>query len=80
VRAYRRGDAEFARGADGATLRDGDGGVWRIDEDALVGPRGERLARLPGTLVYWFAWQAFHPDTALLPVERTIAEPEPLSF
>jgi hypothetical protein len=65
VRAYRRGSAEFARGADLETLRDGAGGVWRIEEDALVGPAGERLARLPGTLAYWFVWQAFHPDTAV---------------
>jgi hypothetical protein len=80
VRAYRRGASAFARGADGATLRDAAGAVWRIDEDALVGPAGERLARLPGTLAYWFAWQAFHPDTALPPVERTRPEPEPLEF
>jgi hypothetical protein len=80
VRAYRRGDAEFSRGADTATLRDGDGAVWRIDEDALVGPAGERLARLPGTLAYWFAWQAFHPDTALPPVARKRPAPEPLEF
>jgi hypothetical protein len=65
VRAYQRGAAEFVRGADTQSLRDAAGGVWRIEEDALVGPAGERLPRLPGTLAYWFAWQAFHPDTAL---------------
>jgi hypothetical protein len=65
VRAYARGPATFARGADGATLRDAAGGVWRVDEDALVGPTGERLPRLQGTLAYWFAWQAFHPETAV---------------
>jgi hypothetical protein len=80
VRAYRRGPAEFARGADARTPRDGAGAVWRIEEDALVGPAGERLARLPGTLAYWFAWQAFHPDTALPPVERKRKEPEALQF
>jgi hypothetical protein len=80
VRAYRRGAAEFARGADDRTLRDGVGGVWRIEEDALVGPAGERLARLPGTLAYWFAWQAFYPDTALPPVDRERPASEPLEF
>jgi hypothetical protein len=65
VRAYRRGERELSLGPDDATLRDADGGVWRLDEDALVGPQGERLPRVPGTLAYWFAWQAFHPDTAL---------------
>jgi hypothetical protein len=80
VRAYRRGAAEFTRGPDAGTLRDAAGGLWRLEEDALVGPRGERLARIPGTLAYWFAWQAFHPDTALLPVEREEPEEEPLVF
>lgn len=80
VRAYRRGAAEFARGPDERTLRDAGGGVWRIEEDALVGPQGERLARMPGTLAYWFAWQAFHPDTALLPVEREQVAEDPLEF
>jgi hypothetical protein len=80
VRAYARGDAAFARGADDATLRDEEGGVWRIEEDALVGPSGERKPRIPGTLVYWFAWQAFHPDTALMPVERKKIVEEPLVF
>jgi hypothetical protein len=70
VRAYRRGERELALGPDAATLRDADGGVWRLDEDALVGPQGERLPRLPGTLAYWFAWQAFHPETALLTVRK----------
>jgi hypothetical protein len=35
---------------------------------------------MPGTLAYWFAWQAFHPDTALLPVEREKVAEEPLVF
>jgi hypothetical protein len=65
VRAYRRGAQEFALGPDERTLRDAEGAVWRIGEDALTGPDGARAERLPGTLVYWFAWQAFHPDTAL---------------
>jgi Protein of unknown function (DUF3179) len=80
VRAYARGEHEFARGPDDATLRDAAGGVWRVEEDALAGPSGERLPRIAGTLAYWFAWQAFHPDTALLPVEREKVEEEPLVF
>ena len=80
VRAYARGEREFARGADETSLRDAAGGVWSIEEDALVGPSGERLPRIAGTLAYWFAWQAFHPDTALLPVERTKVEAESLEF
>ena len=80
VRAYLRGDVEFALGPDDATLRDEEGGVWRIEEEALVGPSGERKPRIAGTLAYWFAWQAFHPKTALMPVEREKIEEEPLVF
>ena len=65
VRAYARGAHEFAPGDDAATLRDAVGALWRLEEDALLGPAGERLPRLPGALAYWFAWQAFHPTTAL---------------
>ena len=74
VRAYQRGEREFSLGADDGTLRDAGGGVWQMDEDALVGPAGEHLPRIPGTLAYWFAWQAFHPETALPPAERAKAE------
>jgi hypothetical protein len=80
VRAYRRGEREFSPGPDDATLRDERGAVWRIEEEALVGPDGTRAPRLPGTLAYWFAWQAFHPETLVdaKPPERI--EVEPLSF
>ena len=36
-----------------------DGQDWQIEEDALVGPDGARLPRLPGHIAYWFAWQGF---------------------
>jgi hypothetical protein len=80
VRAYARGERELSLGTEAATLRDDAGGVWRIEEDALLGAAGERLPRLPGTLAYWFAWQAFYPDTDLLPVVREKVEPEKLEF
>ena len=50
--------ASFAAGVEDGTLQAGDE-RWRIEESALVGPQGERLARLPGHIAYWFAWQAF---------------------
>jgi Protein of unknown function (DUF3179) len=58
VRAYRSDGRSFAPGAQPGTLQ-ADGKPWRIEESALVGPQGERLARLPGHIAYWFAWQAF---------------------
>ncbi|MEM9045826.1 MAG: DUF3179 domain-containing protein [Pseudomonadota bacterium] len=56
VRAYERGDATFQAGADGLT---GPEGVWQVTESALEGPGGERLARVPGHIAYWFAWDGY---------------------
>ena len=80
VRAYARGKREFSLGADDATLRDASGTVWRIEEEALLGPDGARAERLPGTLVYWFAWQTFHPETQVEARARAKAEEERLEF
>ena len=70
VRAYERRDRVFApaAGADGGvagSVVDASGAAWTVTEDALVGPGGERLARVSGHLAYWFGWYAFYPDTAL---------------
>ena len=58
VRAYDRGDRIFGKAADPDRLS-GPGGEWMLSEDALVGPDGERLARLPGHVSYWFAWDGY---------------------
>lgn len=63
VRAYKREDVTFKAGESDYTLVDGDGGEWKVTEEALIGPGGKRAPRLPGQLAYWFAWYAFHPDT-----------------
>jgi hypothetical protein len=65
VRAYARGDATLAPGAGPDQLRDAAGHPWRATDTALEGPGGERAPRLPGTVAYWFAWQAFHPETEI---------------
>jgi Protein of unknown function (DUF3179) len=69
VRAFERKDREFLRfqrAALGNTfLTDQDGRAWKVTEDALVGPEGARLERLPGHLAYWFGWATFYPDTEL---------------
>jgi len=65
VRAYATEGEGFKLGPDEETLTDAQGGSWRITEEALVGPEGQRAPRRPGTLAYWFAWQAFHPQTEL---------------
>lgn len=65
VRAYRRGAERLRASGEQGVLLDEQGRRWRVSEDALLGPKGQRLARLPGVLAYWFAWAAFHPDTLL---------------
>ena len=40
------------------TLRAG-AETWRITEEALLAPDGQRLSRLPGHIAYWFAWSGF---------------------
>jgi hypothetical protein len=59
VRAYRSDGLAFE-----ADPRAGDrllagGQAWRVTEDALVGPDGRTLPRLPGHIAYWFAWAGF---------------------
>jgi hypothetical protein len=63
VRAYRRLAETFAPGPDPDTLLDSAGRPWRITEDALLGPRGNRAPRVSGFLAYWFGWYAFFPRT-----------------
>jgi hypothetical protein len=58
VRAYASEGQEFAAASEPATLL-AEGQPWQIREDALIGPDGARLERLPGHIAYWFAWQGF---------------------
>ena len=46
--------------------RDRAGGVWRVSEARLTGPRGETRERLPAHRAFWFGWHAAHPDTRLV--------------
>lgn len=63
VRAYERGDETFTAGATENTLVDSQGREWQLTEEALIGPDGAMLSRLPGHLAYWFGWFAFFPQT-----------------
>lgn len=69
VRAYDRGEITFAA-AGGADRLSGPGGNWKVTEDALVGPGGEKLNRVPGHISYWFAWDGY------LGVESDLYKPE----
>jgi len=56
VRAYDRGDFSFS--GNGTNLN-GPGGIWETTEDALIGPNGQHLPRVPGHVSYWFAWDGY---------------------
>ena len=55
------------RAAGSRLVDEQEGGTWSADGRALSGPRaGRQLASVPDAFVaYWFAWAAFHPETAL---------------
>jgi len=58
VRAYDRGGRSFEAAEDGSQLKSG-GGYWQIGEEALTGPDGTKLPRVPGHIAYWFAWNGY---------------------
>ena len=65
VRAYRAGGRTFEAAAGGPGQLVAGAETWRVEEEALVGEDGERLARLPGHIAYWFAWSGFRADAPL---------------
>ncbi len=69
VRAFDRGPHTFAPTADADTLRDETGATWQVTEDALRGPDGISLPRLPGHLAFWFGWFNFFPHTSVYGVD-----------
>ncbi len=58
VRAYDRGDRRFEAANDPGQL-DNSGDIWQIGEEALTGPDGTKLPRVPGHVSYWFAWNGY---------------------
>ena len=74
ARAYQRGPHRFnlrsedsgGRVDDGlGILTDEGGGLWRVEEEALVNIADppQRLLRLGSHTAYWFGWYAFYPET-----------------
>jgi hypothetical protein len=56
----------FAAKDDGTFRDDETGSTWDIAGQSVAGPlEGERLAPVPGTVVFWFAWAAFQPEGRL---------------
>ena len=74
ARVYERGGVELTLPEDDvmgpapSELVDGDGGAWRVTEEALVSmdDPSRTLPRLPAQVALWFAWYAFFPETELV--------------
>ena len=58
VRAYQRGELEFALSDETDTIS-ANGKSWKISEEFLTDPSGKRLPRVPGHISYWFAWDGY---------------------
>jgi hypothetical protein len=65
-RVYATGALRFASWDRDRTARSVDGTAWTVSEDALEGPGGRRLPRLPAQRAFWFAWYAAYPQTRLI--------------
>ena len=68
VRAYRSGGRTFQRVGNDLDQVSSQGVLWRVDEDALRSSSGENLARLPGHLAYWFAWDNYLGDAEVFQI------------
>ena len=71
ARAYERGDNTFIPATKDTTtvVLDVSGNGWKVAENALISPGGERLARLPGHMAFWFGWFNFYPKTEVYGLE-----------
>jgi len=58
VRAYERGELTFKTSDNSGQLLQGSN-LWQISEEALIGPDGTKLSRVPGHIAYWFAWDGY---------------------
>ncbi|MYD12946.1 MAG: DUF3179 domain-containing protein [Gemmatimonadetes bacterium] len=65
-RVYESGARRFTRWDAASTAWDESGSGWIVGEDALAGPDGERLERLPAHRAFWFGWYAQYPQTRLV--------------
>ncbi len=64
-RAYGIDDQHFKSYKNGRLL-DNKKEEWVVTEDALIGPEGDRLLRLPAHEAFWFAWINVFPETRII--------------
>lgn len=72
IRAYYRGEYHFQATESRGMISDANGAQWEVREDQLFLTDDKKLERIPGQLAFWFAWYAFHPETAVF--GKTAAE------
>ena len=65
VRAFRSGGRKFRKLGTSPDRIVANDGIWKVTENALEGPKGQTLSRLPGHLAYWFAWSGYFPNAEL---------------
>ncbi|QMU62316.1 MAG: DUF3179 domain-containing protein [Gammaproteobacteria bacterium] len=61
VRAYRSEGKKFQLSKNGQLIADKQ--EWQQTENELIGPKNQKLSRLPGHVAYWFAWSGYFPET-----------------
>ena len=65
VRAYNASEIVFKSSSKGK-LKDSRGRIWTIEEECLTSDDGQRLDRVSGHNIFWFAWQAAYPNGRLI--------------
>jgi hypothetical protein len=65
-RVYESADIKLVSWDGEAAARDSAGQTWKVAEDALAGPGGRTLKRLPAHRAFWFGWYAAFPETRLV--------------
>ncbi len=65
-RVYDPEGVLFASYDQDSTIKDADGQIWRLTEEALISQDGRKLNRLPYHRAFWFGWYATYPETRLV--------------
>ena len=65
-RVYNSGATVFSQRNQESSLTDKQDRMWKVTEDALIGPHEERLPRLAAHRAFWFGWHAQFPNTRLI--------------
>ncbi len=65
TRAYMSSAKRFTNSGRGRLVEEGNGAVWKVEEESLVAETGETLPRIAGHNAFWFGWFAFFPTTEI---------------